>query len=178
MQDSNMRPPGYEPGELPTAPLRDINHRNQINNRSISELRVQRYDFLLKPPNVFAIIFQKWCKKAKKQCRKAIKRWLKGYKAMAERLKNDAGKAKKRCRKALKIIFRESSCGAVRSVDAAVLGVLRWAVLPWTAFCYTSTSWAMRGFLYVSCRGAGGAPQDKYGVHCNELTILHRVSFS
>ena len=23
-QDSNMRPPGYEPGELPTAPLRDI----------------------------------------------------------------------------------------------------------------------------------------------------------
>ena len=25
-QDSNMRPPGYEPGELPTAPLRDINH--------------------------------------------------------------------------------------------------------------------------------------------------------
>ncbi len=22
-QDSNMRPPGYEPGELPTAPLRD-----------------------------------------------------------------------------------------------------------------------------------------------------------
>lgn len=49
----------------------------------------------------------------------------KGYKAMAERLKNDAGKAKKRCRKALKIIFREFSCGAVRSVDAAVLGVLR-----------------------------------------------------
>ena len=26
-QDSNMRPPGYEPGELPTAPLRDINHK-------------------------------------------------------------------------------------------------------------------------------------------------------
>ena len=23
-----MRPPGYEPGELPTAPLRDINHKN------------------------------------------------------------------------------------------------------------------------------------------------------
>ena len=50
----------------------------------------------------------------------------------AEKLKSDAGKAekqggkaKKRCRKALKIIFRESSCGAVRSVDAAVLGVLR-----------------------------------------------------
>lgn len=50
---------------------------------------------------------------------------LKGYKAMAERLKSDAGKAKKRCRKGLKIIFQESSCGAVRSVDAAVLGVLR-----------------------------------------------------
>ena len=58
-----MRPPGYEPGELPTAPLRDINHRNQIDNRSISELRVQRYDFLLKPPNVFAIIFQKMMQK-------------------------------------------------------------------------------------------------------------------
>ena len=25
-QDSNMRPPGYEPGELPTAPLRDMYH--------------------------------------------------------------------------------------------------------------------------------------------------------
>ena len=24
-QDSNVRPPGYEPGELPTAPLRDVN---------------------------------------------------------------------------------------------------------------------------------------------------------
>ena len=30
-QDSNMRPPGYEPGELPTAPLRDV-----INMRSSS----------------------------------------------------------------------------------------------------------------------------------------------
>ena len=27
VQDSNMRPPGYEPGELPTAPTRDINQR-------------------------------------------------------------------------------------------------------------------------------------------------------
>ena len=36
-QDSNMRPPGYEPGELPTAPLRDF----------ISHLRVQRYCFYL-----------------------------------------------------------------------------------------------------------------------------------
>ena len=36
-QDSNMRPPGYEPGELPTAPLRDV----------ISYLRVQRYCFYL-----------------------------------------------------------------------------------------------------------------------------------
>lgn len=50
---------------------------------------------------------------------------LKSYKAMAERLKSDAGKAIKRWLKALKIIFQESSCGAVRSVDAAVLGVLR-----------------------------------------------------
>ena len=24
-QDSNVRPPGYEPGELPTAPPRDVN---------------------------------------------------------------------------------------------------------------------------------------------------------
>ena len=44
---------------------------------------------------------------------------------MLERIKSDAEKAKKRWRKGLKIIFRESSCGAVRSVDAAVLGVLR-----------------------------------------------------
>ena len=28
-QDSNMRPPGYEPGELPTAPLRD--HQSFLN---------------------------------------------------------------------------------------------------------------------------------------------------
>ena len=33
--DSNERPPGYEPGELPTAPLRDIQD-------IISRLRVQR----------------------------------------------------------------------------------------------------------------------------------------
>ena len=32
-----MRPPGYEPGEVPTAPLRDV----------ISHLRVQRYCFYL-----------------------------------------------------------------------------------------------------------------------------------
>lgn len=64
---------------------------------------------------------------------------LKSYKAMAERLKSDAGRLKnrverlksdagkaiKRWLKGLKIIFQESSCGAVRSVDAAVLGVLR-----------------------------------------------------
>ena len=71
------------------------------------------------------LFFENDVKKLKNNAGKAKKRWLKGYKAMAERLKNDAGKAKKRCRKALKIIFRESSCGAVRSVDAAVLGVLR-----------------------------------------------------
>ena len=28
-QDSNMRPPGYEPGELPTAPLRDVIKLNE-----------------------------------------------------------------------------------------------------------------------------------------------------
>ncbi len=33
--DSNVRPLGYEPNELPTAPLRDV----------ISFLRVQRYTF-------------------------------------------------------------------------------------------------------------------------------------
>ena len=27
-QDSNLRPPGYEPDELPTAPLRDIEFKN------------------------------------------------------------------------------------------------------------------------------------------------------
>ena len=48
-QDSNMRPPGYEPGELPTAPLRDV----------ISCKRVQRYCFFLKCPNIARIIFQK-----------------------------------------------------------------------------------------------------------------------
>ena len=55
-----MRPPGYEPGELPTAPLRDINHLrySECCCDVISELRVQRYDFLARPPNVFAIIFQ------------------------------------------------------------------------------------------------------------------------
>lgn len=67
-----MRPPGYEPGELPTAPLRDINHRNQINNRSISELRVQRYDFLLKPPNVFAIIFKNDAKRLKNNAERLL----------------------------------------------------------------------------------------------------------
>ena len=30
VQDSNMRPPGYEPGELPTAPTRDINQRYRL----------------------------------------------------------------------------------------------------------------------------------------------------
>ena len=28
-----MRPPGYEPGELPTAPLRDINHKLRVSLR-------------------------------------------------------------------------------------------------------------------------------------------------
>ena len=36
-----MRPPGYEPGELPTAPLRDVFLK-----------RVQRYDYFLKQPNI------------------------------------------------------------------------------------------------------------------------------
>ena len=45
-----MRPPGYEPGELPTAPLRDI------NQRGIPHLRVQRYYFFLNPAN-FPVFF-------------------------------------------------------------------------------------------------------------------------
>ena len=35
-QDSNMRPPGYEPGELPTAPLRDVTINNRIGVTKIS----------------------------------------------------------------------------------------------------------------------------------------------
>ncbi len=35
-QDSNMRPPGYEPGELPTAPLRDVTIGNRIGVTKIS----------------------------------------------------------------------------------------------------------------------------------------------
>ena len=34
-----MRPPGYEPGELPTAPLRDFKGFQEHS----PELRVQRY---------------------------------------------------------------------------------------------------------------------------------------
>ena len=41
-QDSNVRPPGYEPGELPTAPLRDV----------IFLKRVQRYDYFLNYANI------------------------------------------------------------------------------------------------------------------------------
>ena len=37
-----MRPPGYEPGELPTAPLRDV----------IFLKRVQRYDYFLNYANI------------------------------------------------------------------------------------------------------------------------------
>ena len=54
-----MRPPGYEPGELPTAPLRDINHKTYPDLQGkcpISELRLQRYDFLFKLPNISSTI--------------------------------------------------------------------------------------------------------------------------
>ncbi len=37
--DSNERPPGYEPGELPTAPPRDVISKAFFSNA------VQRYDF-------------------------------------------------------------------------------------------------------------------------------------
>ena len=46
--DSNVRPLGYEPNELPTAPLRDV----------ISVLRVQRYVFNLNLPNILAPFLQ------------------------------------------------------------------------------------------------------------------------
>ena len=55
-QDSNMRPPGYEPGELPTAPLRDV----------ISHLRVQRYGEIFKYPNNSTTFLRKWPFFAKK----------------------------------------------------------------------------------------------------------------
>ena len=60
-----MRPPGYEPGELPTAPLRDINHLrySECCCSVIAELRVQRYDFFIKPPNVLATFLIKTLKK-------------------------------------------------------------------------------------------------------------------
>ena len=41
-----MRPPGYEPGELPTAPLRDVIFR------AFLEKRVQRYDYFLNYANI------------------------------------------------------------------------------------------------------------------------------
>ena len=73
-QDSNMRPPGYEPGELPTAPLRDINHLrySECCCDVIAELRVQRYGFFVKPPNVLATFLIKTLKK----CISAPFSWL------------------------------------------------------------------------------------------------------
>ena len=50
-----MRPPGYEPGELPTAPLRDIDYL------CISWLRVQSYEVFGKLQNFSAEIFSIWC---------------------------------------------------------------------------------------------------------------------
>ena len=46
-----MRPPGYEPGELPTAPPRDVVSL-ATGVRGISQLRVQRYCFLTIQPNI------------------------------------------------------------------------------------------------------------------------------
>ena len=42
-----MRPPGYEPGELPTAPLRDIG-----TYAHPFVLRVQNYDFMRYAPSL------------------------------------------------------------------------------------------------------------------------------
>ena len=52
-----MRPPGYEPGELPTAPLRDV--INSLSFGDISELRVQRYGFFSYYANIPVIILLK-----------------------------------------------------------------------------------------------------------------------
>ena len=47
--DSNERPPGYEPGELPTAPLRDVFLKP-----------LQRYDYNMKTPNISGLfLYQK-----------------------------------------------------------------------------------------------------------------------
>ena len=57
-QDSNMRPPGYEPGELPTAPLRDIQPINLKQGKwIIPVLRVQRYDYFPRYANFHASFF-------------------------------------------------------------------------------------------------------------------------
>ena len=45
-----MRPPGYEPGELPTAPLRDVIILAQSGGFLV--LRLQRYDFFLEYANI------------------------------------------------------------------------------------------------------------------------------
>ena len=42
-----MRPPGYEPGELPTAPLRDV-------IISLSDLRLQSYSYYFECANIMA----------------------------------------------------------------------------------------------------------------------------
>ena len=51
-----MRPPGYEPGELPTAPLRDIRVQNQYNSNAESLL------FAEAKPDFAELFLEKRCK--------------------------------------------------------------------------------------------------------------------
>ena len=72
-----MRPPGYEPGELPTAPLRDVSSNVK---RLISDLRVQRYCFLETYANFLHVFScfseQKACKDiGKRQIRQKIHKY-------------------------------------------------------------------------------------------------------
>ncbi len=61
--DSNERPPGYEPGELPTAPLRDVGNLffSPLRGRAFRGLRVQKYDFLEKWPRERGVFFAFRC---------------------------------------------------------------------------------------------------------------------
>ena len=54
-----MRPPGYEPGELPTAPLRDINQSNKAFGNAFPYLRVQRYTLLWNKQNISKVFSNK-----------------------------------------------------------------------------------------------------------------------
>ena len=59
-----MRPPGYEPGELPTAPPRDMWYNAFPREKpSLSLLRVQRYDIIWTPQKKSVTFLVFLCKK-------------------------------------------------------------------------------------------------------------------